>query len=86
MTNPATALEPLVTGLVAADREEARKEAILRLKGFNVVSSMEDPLTNPPAGQQAHGREPDLPRQWIFVACPAAGPGSAICHALEGAG
>jgi GDPmannose 4,6-dehydratase len=33
--------------MVAADREEARKEALLRLKGFNVVGSMENPPTNP---------------------------------------
>ena len=36
-----TTLEQLVAEMVAADREEARKEAILRLKGFNVVGSME---------------------------------------------
>ena len=35
--------------MVAADREEARKVAILRLKGFNVVGSMEKPPTNPSA-------------------------------------
>ena len=29
--------------MVAADKEEARKEAILRLKGFKVVGSMENP-------------------------------------------
>ena len=38
---PTTTLEQLVAEMVAADREEARKEAILRLKGFNVVGSME---------------------------------------------
>ena len=37
--------------MVEADREEARKEAILRLKGFNVVGSMENPPTNPDAIQ-----------------------------------
>jgi hypothetical protein len=44
---PTTTLEDLVAEMVAADREEARKEAILRLKGFNVVGSMENPPTNP---------------------------------------
>ena len=43
---PTTTLEELVAEMVAADREEARKEAILRLKGFNVVGSMENPPTN----------------------------------------
>ncbi len=42
------------TGL-AADKEEARKEAILRLKGFPVVGSMENPPTNPVAVAQARG-------------------------------
>jgi GDPmannose 4,6-dehydratase len=46
---PTTTLEELVAEMVAADREEARKEAILRLKGFNVVGSMENPPTNPSA-------------------------------------
>ena len=46
---PTTTLEQLVAEMVAADREEARKEAILRLKGFNVVGSMENPPTNPSA-------------------------------------
>ena len=36
-------------------KEEARKEAILRLKGFNVVGSMENPPTNPQAATQAKG-------------------------------
>jgi UDP-glucose 4-epimerase len=36
-------------------REEARKEAILRLKGFKVVGSMENPPTNPVAVVQAKG-------------------------------
>ena len=44
---PTTTLEELVAEMVEADREEARKEAILRLKGFNVVGSMENPPTNP---------------------------------------
>ena len=46
---PTTTLEELVAEMVAADREEARREAILRLKGFNVVGSMENPPTNPSA-------------------------------------
>jgi len=46
---PTTTLEELVAEMVAADREEARKEAILRLKGFKVVGSMENPPTNPSA-------------------------------------
>ena len=45
--SPITTLETLVAEMVAADREEARKEAILRLKGFNVVGSMENPPTSP---------------------------------------
>ena len=43
---PKITLEELVTEMVLADREEARKEAILRLKGFNVVGSMENPPSN----------------------------------------
>ncbi|NQW39564.1 MAG: GDP-mannose 4,6-dehydratase, partial [Cyanobacteria bacterium] len=39
--------------MVAADKEEAKKEAILRLKGFAVVGSMENPPTNPMAVEQA---------------------------------
>ena len=46
---PTTTLEELVAEMEAADREEARKEAILWLKGFNVVGSMENPPTNPGA-------------------------------------
>jgi GDPmannose 4,6-dehydratase len=53
---PTTTLEELVAEMVAADREEARKEAILRLKGFNVVGSMENPPTNPSAIAAAGGR------------------------------
>ena len=51
---PTSTLEELVAEMVAADKEEARKEAILRLKGFKVVGSMENPPTNP-AVAQAHG-------------------------------
>jgi GDPmannose 4,6-dehydratase len=50
---PTTTLEELVAEMVAADREEARKEAILRLKGFKVVGSMENPPTNPSAVRDA---------------------------------
>ena len=53
---PTTTLEELVTEMVAADREEARKEAILRLKGFNIVGSMENPPTNPSAVKAAGGK------------------------------
>jgi len=52
---PTTTLEELVAEMVAADRDEARKEALLRLKGFKVVGSMENPPTNPAAVQQARG-------------------------------
>ena len=48
---PTTTLEELVAEMVETDREEARKEAILRLKGFKVVGSMENPPTNPAAIQ-----------------------------------
>ncbi len=50
---PTTTLEELVAEMVAADKEEARKEAILRLKGFKVVGSMENPPTNPAAVRDA---------------------------------
>jgi GDPmannose 4,6-dehydratase len=53
---PTTTLEELVAEMVAADREEARKEAILRLKGFNVVGSMENPPTNPSAVAASGGK------------------------------
>jgi GDPmannose 4,6-dehydratase len=48
---PTTTLEELVNEMVAADREEAKKEAYLRLKGFPVVGSME----NPPTSQAGRG-------------------------------
>ena len=54
---PTTTLEELVAEMVAHDREEARKEAILRLKGFKVVGSMENPPTNPLAVEQARQGE-----------------------------
>jgi GDPmannose 4,6-dehydratase len=43
---PTTTLEALVAEMVAADKEEAAKEAILRREGFAVVGSMENPPTN----------------------------------------
>jgi len=46
---PSTTLEELVAEMVAADKEEAAKEALLRRKGFAVVGSMENPPTNPEA-------------------------------------
>jgi GDPmannose 4,6-dehydratase len=52
---PTTTLEELVAEMVAADREEAAKEALLRRKGFQVVGSMENPPTNPRAVEQARG-------------------------------
>jgi GDPmannose 4,6-dehydratase len=52
---PTTNLEELVAEMVAHDQEEARKEALLRLKGFKVVGSMENPPTNPLAVEQARG-------------------------------
>ena len=50
---PTTTLEQLVAEMVEHDKEEARKEALLRLKGFKVVGSMENPPTNPLAVEQA---------------------------------
>jgi GDPmannose 4,6-dehydratase len=46
---PTTTLEELVAEMVAADKEEAAKEALLRRKGFAVVGSMENPPSNPGA-------------------------------------
>ena len=42
---PTTTLEELVAEMVAADREDAKKEAYLKRKGFQVVGSMENPPT-----------------------------------------
>ena len=50
---PTTTLEELVTEMVAADKEEAAKEATLRREGFAVVGSMENPPTNPNAVEAA---------------------------------
>jgi GDPmannose 4,6-dehydratase len=52
---PTTTLEELVAEMVAADRQEAAKEALLRRQGFPVVGSMENPPTNPRAVEQARG-------------------------------
>jgi len=43
---PTTTLEELVAEMVAADKDEAAKEALLRNQGFVVVSSMENPPTS----------------------------------------
>lgn len=40
---PTTTLEQLVAEMVAADQQEAAKEALLRREGFPVVGSMENP-------------------------------------------
>lgn len=50
---PTTTLEELVAEMVAADKEEAAKEALLRRKGYQVVGSMENPPTNPNAVEAA---------------------------------
>jgi GDPmannose 4,6-dehydratase len=42
---PTTTLEQLVAEMVAADKQEAAKEATLRREGFAVVGSMENPPT-----------------------------------------
>ena len=53
---PTTTLEELVAEMVAADKQEAAKEALLRRQGFPVVGSMENPPTNPDAVAAArHG-------------------------------
>ena len=40
---PTSTLEQLVSEMVANDKEEAAKEALLRREGFQVVGSMENP-------------------------------------------
>jgi len=52
---PTATLEELVAEMVAADREDAKKEAYLKRKGFQVVGSMENPPTNPEAIKAAGG-------------------------------
>ncbi len=42
---PTTTLEELVAEMVAADKQEAAKEAMLRREGYEVVGSMENPPT-----------------------------------------
>ncbi|QNJ30588.1 GDP-mannose 4/6-dehydratase [Synechococcus sp. PROS-9-1] len=54
---PTTTLEELVAEMVATDQEEAKKEAYLKLKGFNVVGSMENPPANPDAVKAAGVKE-----------------------------
>ena len=44
---PTTTLEELVAEMVAADRDDAKKEAYLKRKGFQVVGSLENPPTIP---------------------------------------
>jgi GDPmannose 4,6-dehydratase len=51
---PTTTLEELVAEMVAADREDAKKEAYLKRKGFQVVGSMENPPTNPAVVAAGH--------------------------------
>jgi GDPmannose 4,6-dehydratase len=48
---PTTTLEELVAEMVAHDKEEARKEALLRQQGFKVVDSMENPPSHSTAKQ-----------------------------------
>ena len=54
--SPKTTLEELVAEMVATDKEEAKKEAYLKLKGFDVVGSMENPPTNPEAIKAARAK------------------------------
>ena len=53
---PTTTLEELVAEMVATDQEEAKKEAYLKSKGFNVVSSLENPPINPDAVKASGGK------------------------------
>ena len=53
---PTTTLEELVAEMVAADKEESRKEATLKREGFAVVGSMENPPTNPEAIKTVGGK------------------------------
>ena len=52
---PTTTLEELVAEMVEADREDAKKEAYLKLKGFEVVGSMENPPMNSEVIKSAEG-------------------------------
>ena len=40
-------IELAAAEMVASDKEEARKQALLRLRGFKVVGSMENPPSSP---------------------------------------
>ncbi len=53
---PTATLEELVAEMIATDQEEAKKEAYLKSKGFNVVSSLENPPTTPDAVKAAGGK------------------------------
>ena len=52
---PTTTLEELVAEMVEADRVDAKKEAYLKLKGFEVVGSMENPPMNSEVIKSAEG-------------------------------
>ncbi len=52
---PTTTLEEMVAEMVAADLEDAKKEAYLKRKGFSVVGSLENPPTNPEVIKAAGG-------------------------------
>ncbi len=52
---PSTTLEELVSEMVSADRDDAKKEAYLKRKGFKVVGSMENPPTNSDAINEIGG-------------------------------
>jgi GDPmannose 4,6-dehydratase len=52
---PTTTLEELVAEMVAADRQEAAKEATLRREGFPVVGSMENPPSSSLSSSTASG-------------------------------
>ena len=52
---PTTTLEELVAEMLAIDKEEAAKEALLRQQGYQVVGSMENPPTIPSAVAASKG-------------------------------
>ena len=52
---PTATLEELVAEMVAADKEDSKKEAFLKLKGFQVVGTSENPPTNPVIIEAAGG-------------------------------
>jgi len=54
---PTTTLEELLPVMVKHDKEEARMESLLRLKGLKMAGSMENPPTNPAALDQARGAQ-----------------------------